>query len=524
MVKNQRKGLSIKIVAAMYIVVAILLLTLVVVCLGYHLFKKSVTENYEKYAVTVLDNAYIITDEYKFGDMIAAREMPEDYETMRSLLNKVKENSDIEYLYAIYFDNINDINSLTYAINTKTSEEIANGGTYTYLGTPCEEGSFEVETMQTLREAVRNSQTESGVLRGHSKEYGYMLNGYKVIFDSNGDAVGLLCVEIDINNISSVLNNYVRTIAIAVALITLIVIVICVAKVESSLIYPITSITNAANDFSENIGDQTAMEEQVKEIEQLDIHSSNEVGDLYNSISKMENEMAGQLHDIIQYNENILKMQNGLMVLMADMVEIRDSNTGDHIQKTASYVKIILEGLRRKNYYRKKLTPQYMEDVYKSAPLHDVGKIKISDAILNKPGKLTDEEYEIMKTHSELGMQIIDKAISDVEVDGYLQEARNMAAYHHERWDGKGYPRGLKGEEIPLAARIMAVADVFDALTSNRVYKPAYPFSKAVKIIEEGKGTQFDPRCVEVFLESLPEVKEVLRKLNPDFIDDEEDT
>lgn len=522
--KDRRKGLSIKIVAALYIVVAILVLTTVVVCIGYHLFKKNVTENYEKYAVTVLENAYIITEEYSFGDMIAARDMPEDYETMRSLLNKVKEHSDIEYLYAIYFDDINDVNSLTYAINTKTSEEMANGGKYTYLGTPCEEGSFEIDTIQTLRNAVRSSQKESGVLDGHSEEYGHMLNGYKVIFDSDGNPVGLLCVEIDMNNISGVLNNYVRTSVIAVALITILVIIVCVVKVETSLIYPITSITDAANDFSKNIGDQDAMDEQVKEIEHLDIHSGNEVGDLYRSISKMETEMAGQIHEITQYNENILKMQDGLMVLMADMVEIRDSNTGDHIQKTASYVKIILEGLRKKNYYRKKLTPQYIEDVYKSAPLHDVGKIKISDAILNKPGKLTDEEYAVMKTHSELGMAIIDKAISDVEVDGYLQEARNMAAYHHERWDGKGYPLGLKGEEIPLAARIMAVADVFDALTSTRVYKPAYPLSKAVEIIKEGKGTQFDPKCVEVFLESLPEVKEVLRKLNPDFVDDEEDS
>lgn len=375
---------------------------------------------------------------------------------------------------------------------------------------------------QNIRSAVRSAQRESAVLDGHSEEYGHMLNGYKVIFDSNGDPVGLLCVEIDMNNISGVLTNYVRTSVIAVALITILVIIVCVVKVETSLIYPITSITDAANDFSRNIGDQDAMDEQVKEIEHLDIHSGNEVGDLYRSISKMETEMAGQLHEIIQYNENILKMQDGLMTIMADMVEIRDSNTGDHIQKTASYVKIILEGLRKKNYYRKKLTPQYIEDVYKSAPLHDVGKIKISDAILNKPGKLTEEEYAVMKTHSELGMAIIDKAISDVEVDGYLQEARNMAAYHHERWDGKGYPLGLKGEEIPLAVRIMAVADVFDALTSTRVYKPAYSFSKAVEIIKEGKGTQFDPKCVEVFLESLPEVKDVLRKLNPDFIDDEE--
>lgn len=518
---ERRKGLSIKIVAALYFVVAILVLTIVVVCIGYHLFRKNVTENYEKYAVTVLDNAYIITDEYSFGDMIAAREMPPEYEEMRSLLNRVKENSDIEYLYAIYFDNINDVHSLTYAINTKTSEELANGGQYTYLDTPCEEGSFELDTIRILQKAVKRGQKESGVLQGYSEGYGHMLNGYKVIFDSEGNAVGLLCVEIDINNISAVLNNYVRTIVIAVTLIMMIVIAVCIVKVEYSLIYPITSITDAANDFSRNIGDQDAMDEKVREIEQLDIHSSNEVGDLYRSISTMETEMAGQLHDIIQYNEHILKMQNGLMLLMADMVEIRDSNTGDHIQKTAAYVKIILEGLHRKNYYRKTLTPQYMEDVYKSAPLHDVGKIKISDAILNKPGKLTDEEFEIMKTHSELGKEIIDKAVSDIESDGYLQEARNMAAYHHERWDGKGYPLGLKGEEIPLAARIMAVADVFDALTSTRVYKPAFPFEKAVRIIEEGKGTQFDPRCVEVFLEALPEVKDVLRRLNPEYKDEE---
>jgi HD-GYP domain-containing protein (c-di-GMP phosphodiesterase class II) len=157
-----------------------------------------------------------------------------------------------------------------------------------------------------------------------------------------------------------------------------------------------------------------------------------------------------------------------------------------------------------------------MEDVVKSAPLHDVGKINIPDAILNKPGKLTDEEFEIMKTHTTAGMAIIDKAISTVEGENYLREARNMAAYHHERWDGKGYPEGLHGAVIPLSARIMAVADVFDALTSARVYKPAFPLAKAVSIIEEGKGTQFDPKCVEVFIEALPEVEKVLIKFSPE--------
>ena len=123
-----------------------------------------------------------------------------------------------------------------------------------------------------------------------------------------------------------------------------------------------------------------------------------------------------------------------------------------------------------------------------------------------------------MKIHTIIGRNIMDKAIQTVDGDNYLKEARNMAAYHHERWDGKGYPEGLHGEVIPLSARIMAVADVFDALTSLRVYKPGFPIEKALTILEEGKGTQFDPKCVEVFMDALDEVKAVLKKYNPESL------
>ncbi len=514
MEKNHRRGLSIKALAAVYSVIAIFGLASVVVLIGYHLFGINVERNYEKYATTVLEYAYTVSDEYSFGDMIAAREMPDRYEEMREHLNKIKESSDIGYLYAIYFEDLEDIHSITYAINTKTAEELKNGGKYTYLGTPCEAGSFEDETIQILQQAVRNGQKECALLEGYSQEYGHMLNGYKVIFDSTGQAAGLLCVEININNISKERNHYVRAIVLFAAAFTLVVTIAYILSLEYSLIDPIARITHAAKDFSKNIGDQKAMDESAQKLAKLDIQTKNEVGDLYKTISKMETDMAKQLSDIRQYAEQTVKMQDGLMVLMADMVETRDSDTGTHIQKTAAYVKIILEGLQKKGYYKEIVTPQYIEDVVKSAPLHDVGKINISDTILNKPDKLTTKEFETMKSHTTWGKKIIDKAIRNVGGENYLREARNMAAYHHENWNGKGYPEGLAGEEIPLSARIMAVADVFDALTSPRVYKPAFPLEEAVRIIKEDVGNKFDPKCVEVFLEAMPEVQEVMKRLN----------
>lgn len=200
------------------------------------------------------------------------------------------------------------------------------------------------------------------------------------------------------------------------------------------------------------------------------------------------------------YHERVSGMQSGMITFMAEVVENRDDNTGGHIRRTADYVEQIAKELKRQGAYPDILSDRYMKDMIVAAPLHDIGKIHIPDAVLNKPGRLSDDEFAVMKTHTTAGEELLKRAKEELGESGYLNTAVEMAAYHHEWWNGRGYPYGISGEEIPLCARIMAVADVFDALTSKRCYKDAMPVEKAYAIIREESGTHFDPVVAIAFL------------------------
>lgn len=201
---------------------------------------------------------------------------------------------------------------------------------------------------------------------------------------------------------------------------------------------------------------------------------------------------------------------------LATLAEIRDNETGGHILRTQRYVQALAQKLAERPRHGKALDKKTVELFYKSAPLHDIGKVGVPDAVLHKPGKLTDEEFATMKTHAEMGYLALLKAEELYESDvraSFLTHAKDIAHTHHEKWDGSGYPRGLKGLEIPLSGRIMAVADVYDALICKRVYKPPFTHEKAVSIISEGTGTHFDPDVVEAFLE----IEETIREIAAEF-------
>lgn len=206
-------------------------------------------------------------------------------------------------------------------------------------------------------------------------------------------------------------------------------------------------------------------------------------------------------------NYRRLRIYNEEMVTsFATLVENRDDSTGGHIKRTKKYVSIIIEEMVKRPEYEKIMSRDYVQHVIDAAPMHDIGKISTPDNILQKPGKLDETEFEIMKQHAARGGEIISQTFAGINDPEFLKIAYEVARYHHERWDGSGYPEGLSGEEIPLHARIMAIADVFDAVSAKRCYRDAMPIEKCFQIIEEGAGTQFDPGLVELFMQAKIEI------------------
>jgi putative two-component system response regulator len=230
-------------------------------------------------------------------------------------------------------------------------------------------------------------------------------------------------------------------------------------------------------------------------------------------LKRIENHtlMAEQKWKLKNFNENlqllvfeksmqIIELQNAVLSTVAEMVEFRDQDTGGHVDRTQAYLKLLLDQMIHDRIYENETKDWDLAFLLPSAQLHDVGKISISDSILNKPGKLTDEEFETMKNHTILGVNAIRRIKQNTSENDFLHHAEIFAASHHEKWDGTGYPNGLTGAEIPLQGRLMAIADVYDALISPRPYKNPMNTARASNIIAQGSNTHFDPTLIEVFL------------------------
>lgn len=216
-------------------------------------------------------------------------------------------------------------------------------------------------------------------------------------------------------------------------------------------------------------------------------------------------------HMVEQQLRRITQLQQDIIITMANLIESRDGTTGEHVKRTSIYVDLLVKKMLEKGMYQEILTPSYVDYLHKAAPMHDIGKITVPDAILQKPGALTDEEYQMIKLHAEAGGRLIRENMGRIVDKEFVDIASDVASYHHEKWNGKGYPRHLKEKEIPLAARIVAVADVFDALVSKRQYKEKMGIEEAFTIMKQERGVSFEPAILDAFLETEDKLRELVK-------------
>ena len=490
---RQARAMSLRTKVLLLLGVATLLIVFAASYVSYIQYRQTTIDEHIKLGKNIVNLEARIIDPERVDDYLTYGEDAEDYKNTESALyNILYSTADIQYVYVYRI--MKDGCHVVFDLDTPELEG----------GAPGDIVEFDESFLPYLDDLLAGKRIDPII---SNDKYGWLLTIYQPIYNEKGDCVCYAAADISMGLLTNeTIKFMVKVVSLSLGFI-LLVLAAGLWLAEYNLILPVNSMAYAAGSFAYTSDNDRSR--NVERIRQLDIHTGDEIENLYHALAKTTEDTMHYIEDIQQHSATISKMQNGLILVLADMVESRDKCTGDHVRKTAAYADAIMQELKKEGKFADVLTDEYMQDVVHSAPLHDVGKIQISDVLLNKPGKLTDEEFKEMQAHTTYGGEIIAHAIALVSDAGYLAEAKNLASFHHERWDGKGYPTGLSGEDIPLSARIMAVADVFDALVSRRSYKAPFPFEKAMDIIREEAGTHFDPDVAQAFLNAEPEVRRI---------------
>ncbi|MBQ3426715.1 MAG: HD domain-containing protein [Clostridia bacterium] len=490
---TMRRTVSLRTKLVAILLFSSMLIASIATAISYMLFRNELIKDHIKLAEGLTSVIVNSIDVDKVDEYIAHGTDAEGYqETLDELYKLRGASTDIEYIYV--YKIMEDGCHVVFDLDTEDIEASKPGDIIEF------DPSFE-----KYISALLAGESIEPVLS--NDKFGSLLTVYKPVYDSNGVCQCYAAVDVSMNALSTYGYGFAARLISTMLGFFVIVVGFGLWFSERSLIMPINTMAYCVSRFVYNSDDER--EQSVERMKQLNIDTGDEIENLYHAFVTTTDETMQYIEDVKNKNETISQMQSGLILVLADLVESRDKCTGDHVRKTAAYVRIIMNEMKRLGIYEDQLTDEFMNDVESAAPLHDVGKIYISDTILNKPGKLTDEEFGIMRSHAALGSEIIDRAIEIVPDSGYLSEAKNLAEYHHEKWNGKGYPNGIAADDIPLSARIMAVADVFDALVSQRSYKQPFTFEQAQDIIRNDAGTHFDPKVVEAFLSAEDEIRAV---------------
>ena len=474
----------------------------VVTYASFHQFRDTLEKSEAQYATDTAKFAATLIDGDKVDEYLRRKDSAEGYFRIKRYFSLIWNSSDrIQYLYV-------------YQIREDGCHVVFDVDTPETPGSETGEIIPFDESFEPYIEDLLAGKPIDPIITDDT--YGWLLSSYVPVYDSNNRCKCYVCVDVAMPNIADIERTFTFKITTLLMGFFITILTLSVYLAKRFIVTPVNSLAKLAGDFAYT--NDEARKETLDSIKDLEIKTGDEIEHLYDAMAKTTRDTVDYINESQRKNEAISTFQSGMINVMADLVESRDQSTGEHIKNTSAYVEIICDELIKEGKFADILDEEFKNNIVSSAPMHDIGKIKVSDTILNKPGKFEPWEYEIMKTHAEEGAKIIrtvKKTVENEELkENYLGEAENMAHYHHEKWNGQGYPCGLKGEEIPLSARIMAVADVFDALVAVRVYKPAMPFEKALSIIKESSGEHFDPAIVEAFLNAEDKIRAVTSKLH----------
>lgn len=496
-------GFSLSTKVATLIIITASILSLLSVSISYRIYRDTMDKRYYAQCAAAVNLMSAALDGDALRGIISAGKETAAYREFEKRLTHIKRNMpDITYMYVYQIKN--DGCHVVFDLDTPDVKGAELGDVV----------DFDDMFKKYLPDLLAGREIAPITAYG---QFGWLMSVYKPILDSEKKCVAYAAVDIAMDDV--VADRYIFVIRVLSLLFGASVIIVSFSLwfAQKNIVAPLNSLASATNRFAYESEDERMKNRRI--LKDLRINTGDEIEYLYTAISKTISDIFDYLRVIDEKNADVAakakvisKMQDNIIISFANMVENRDDNTGCHIKRTAAYVRAISDEMSKNPRYRDQLTFPYREKLEKSAPLHDIGKIKIPDGILNKPGKLTPEEFEVIKSHTSAGREILEHAFIGGEDDNYLSEAMKMAYCHHEKWDGKGYPNGMREDEIPLCARIMALADVFDALISRRSYKEPLSFENAVSIIKGESGSHFDPDVVAAFLN----IKEDIRRIAED--------
>ncbi len=465
-----------------------LILDAVVIGVGYRVYTSDTIDSYRKIGSGIAQVIASSIDSNKVPDMLEGEES-ESYELLKArmvdLLTKVPDVQDV-YIYNMQRDGMYlllDTDKLDADVNEKFG--------YTDILAPYIEDFLDGDDIASF-------------ISGSAGDR--MMTSLIPVYDVRDKCVCYTGCDISLEEAYKDRDRFAATLSIIVFIPTMLVVLLAAFYVQKRVINPINRLDVYLRNYASGANADNLAREQLKTFGD----------DAANEILSLRDDAIKMMDDISEYSNAADKYRNNITKGIEAVMDVKNNN-GEHLEKYSEYARIIMDELRSDEGYGIKISDSDYNDIIRYAPLYDMGELFISDTIMNKSGKLTDEEYEKLKTHTVSGKRVVDEISNIVKRDSDNTILSEMTELHHERWDGKGYPKGLKGEAIPLAARIIAVVDVFNAIISKRSYKTGQSAAKAFDIIESESGKQFDPAVVRAFMARRSDIEALVEKYSEDY-------